>query len=407
MTPASAVRPTAADLRALLAPHQPPCVSLYGPTHRSYPESSQEDPVRYRNLLHRAEESLRERYPARLVRPMVEKLERFAADTDFWIQAVSGLAVFGSADDLKVFRLRQPVPELLSVADRFQIKPLIRSVQRDGRYQVLALTLTEAKLYECTRETLDPVNLAGEPITIAEALGPELTEPYSKVTRSGYGGGGAGGKTPMHHGQGGRRDERPIDCERFFRIIDREILERASKVSRLPLVLAALPQHQTHFRTLSHNPYLVATGIALNPGALTPGEMRDAAWRAIEPYFEQRLSVLLDAYGEAHGHGRGSDRLEEIAVALAQSRVGTLLLEADRRVAGSADATRGAVTYTSASASDGHAGQTAATAADLEAGSSDVLDDLAEAAMRTGAEVIVLEAARMPSKTGAAAVFRY
>jgi hypothetical protein len=395
MTTAPAMRPTTADLRALLAPHEPPCISLYEPTHRSYPASSQEDPVRYRNLLQRAEESLRERYPSRVVRPVLEKLEQFASDTDFWIQAVSGLAVFGSTDDLKVFKLQQPVPELLSVADRFQIKPLIRSIQSDGRYQVLALTLTEAKLYEGTRDTLDPVELAGAPLTIAEALGPELTEPYSKVTR-GYGG-GAGGNTPMHHGQGGRKDERPIDRERFFRAIDREIMERASKVSRLPLILAALPEHQTHFRTLSHNPFLATAGVELNPGALTPGELRDAAWKAIEPYFEERLSALLDAYGEARGHGRGSDRLEEIAAALAQSRVGTLLVEADRRIPGSVDATHGAISHAQSGQGD---------AADDPA-ISDVLDDLAEAALRTGAEVIVLQADRMPSKTGAAAVFRY
>jgi hypothetical protein len=374
MTPAAATRPTTADLRALLAPHEPPCISLYEPTHRSYPASSQEDPVRYRNLLHRAEESLRERYPSRVLRPVLDKLERFAADTDFWIQAVSGLAVFGSADDLKVFKLQQPVPELLSVADRFQIKPLLRTLQRDGRYQVLALTLAEAKLYEGTRDALDPVSLAGAPTTIAAALGPELTEPYSKVTR-GYGG-GRGGNASLHRGQGGRKDERPIDRERFFRAIDREIMERASKVSRLPLVLAALPEHQTHFRTLSHNPFLTATGIAVNPASLTPGELRDAAWKAIEPHFEDRQSTLLDTYGEARGHGRASDRLDEIAAGLAQSRVGTLLLEADRRIP--------------------------ASAAD-----SDALDDMAEAALGTGAEVVVLPAARMPTKTGAAAVFRY
>lgn len=397
MTSASARRPTTADLRALLGPHQPPCISLYEPTHRSYPESSQEDPVRYRNLLQRAEASLRKRYPARLVRPVVEKLERFATDTDFWIQAVSGLAVFGSADDLKVFKLQQPVPELVSVADRFQIKPLIRSIQRDGRYQLLALTLAEARLYEGTRDTLDPVDLAGAPTTIAEALGPQRTEPYMKVTR-GYGG-GAGSKAPMHHGQGGRKDERPLDRERFFRIIDREILERASKVARVPLVLAALPEHQTHFRALSHNPYLAATGIGLNPGALTLGELRDAAWRAIEPYFEQRASALLEAYREARGHGRGSDRLEEIAAALAQGRVGTLLVEADRRIPGSVDAAQGTVAYADDAQSE--------AAADPDPAASDVLDDLAEATLRTGGEVIVLPGGLIPATTGAAAVFRY
>jgi hypothetical protein len=395
MTPASAMRPTAADLRALLAPHHPPCISLYEPTHRSYPQSSQEDPVRYRNLLHRAQDALRERYPARIVRPVLEKLERFGMDTDFWIHAAAGLAVFGSADELKVFKLQQPVPELLSVADRFQIKPLIRSVQRDGRYQLLALTLTDAKLYEGTRDALEPVDLEGAPMTIAEALGTELTEPYMKVSRGGRSRGA--GPAAVHRAQGDRKDERPVDRERFFRVIDREVLERASKISRLPLILAALPEHQTHFRTLSHNPFLAATGVATNPASLTPGELRDAAWRAIEPYFEQRLSALLDAYGEAQGHGRGSELLGEIAAALAQSRVGTLLVEADRRIPGNLDAATGTIEYASDARSDAVA----------DPGISDVLDDLAEATLRTGGEVIVLPTERMPSNTGAAAVFRY
>lgn len=108
---------------------------------------------------------------------------------------------------------------------------------------------------------------------------------------------------------------------------------------------AALPEHQPQFRALSHNPFLIATGIAFNPGALTPGELRDAAWPAIEPHFERRLSALVDAYGEARGHGRGSGRLEEVAAAVAQNRVGTLLVEADRQVQGSIDAAQGAVAY--------------------------------------------------------------
>jgi len=64
--------------------------------------------------------------------------------------------------------------------------------------------------------------------------------------------------------------------------------------------------------------------------------------------------------------------------------VGTLLLDADQRIPGGADA-----------------------AGEANPEGSDVLDDLAEAALRTGAEVIVLPADRMPSKPGAAAVFRY
>lgn len=100
-------------------------------------------------------------------------------------------------------------------------------------------------------------------------------------------------------------------------------------------------------------------------------------WLRTSPlHLEDRPSALLAAYGDARDHGRASDRLDEIAAALAQSRVGTLLLEADRRIPGSA-------------------------------ADSDVLDDLAEAAPGAGAEVIVLPADRMPAKTGAAALFRH
>ncbi|HTX05658.1 MAG TPA: hypothetical protein VMD06_07515 [Steroidobacteraceae bacterium] len=383
MTAEVAARPTTLDLRALLAPHEPPCISLYEPTHRSHPKSAQEDPLRYRSMLHRAEESLRERYPARLIRPLLEKLEPFAADPDFWIGAAAGVAVFGSADDLKVFKLKQPVPELLAVADRFQIKPLIRAVQRHGRYQLLALTLGEGRLYEGTRHTLDPVDLAAAPLTIAAALGPELTGPHT---------------APMDHSHGEPKDERPLDRDRFFRIIDREILERGSRLSGLPLVLAALPEHQAHFRRLSHNPFLAATGVAADPGALSPEELREAAWRAVAPCFEERLRALIGAYGEARGHGRASDRLEEIAAALAEGRVGSLLLEANRRIPGRIDAAAGTVLpYLHEPQGHGAA----------NAGAADVLDELAEAALRAGVEVIVLEAHRMPSRSGAAAVFRH
>ena len=74
-----------------------------------------------------------------------------------------------------------------------------------------------------------------------------------------------------------------MDRERFFRVIDREILQRASRVSGLPLVLASLPEHQSRFRALSHNPFLLVTGLAVNPGALSPGELRQAYRRSDQP----------------------------------------------------------------------------------------------------------------------------
>src|SRR6185312_11772059 len=49
----------------LLTSHDPPCLSLYQPTHRHYPDNSQ-DPIRYRNLIKSMEESLQQKYTNRI-----------------------------------------------------------------------------------------------------------------------------------------------------------------------------------------------------------------------------------------------------------------------------------------------------------------------------------------------------
>jgi hypothetical protein len=51
---------TTDTLRELIKAHEPPCISLYQPTHRTSPDN-QQDPIRYKNLVREAERSLRER----------------------------------------------------------------------------------------------------------------------------------------------------------------------------------------------------------------------------------------------------------------------------------------------------------------------------------------------------------
>ncbi|NLG74831.1 MAG: hypothetical protein GX535_01195, partial [Xanthomonadaceae bacterium] len=40
---------------------QPPCLSLYQPTHRSFPDNRQ-DSIRFKNLVRQLQQSLAERY---------------------------------------------------------------------------------------------------------------------------------------------------------------------------------------------------------------------------------------------------------------------------------------------------------------------------------------------------------
>lgn len=365
--------------------HEPPCLSLYQPTHRSFPDNRQ-DPIRFKNLVRRLEQSLAEHYPKEHSQALLEPLHRLGEDEEFWNHARDGLAVLRAQDVLKVYRLQRGVPELAIVADSFHLKPLARILQTVDRYQVLAADRQKVRLFEGNRDVLDEEELAPEvPRTLTDALGEELTEPYlSGSTRRG----GAG--SMIFHGHGSKKDETDADAERFFRVIDQAIWEHHSRPSDLPLVLAALPEHQALFRRISRNPLLASTGVDVNPDALSLEELRKRAWAVVEPEHRQRAQSAVDRYVAAAANGMGTDELSSIARASVEGRIDTLLIAADHHVPGHID-------------EDG-----SIAIGDSEASHyDDIFDDLAERVGRRDGKAIVLPSQFMPSTSGAAAIYRY
>jgi hypothetical protein len=174
----------------LVSSHEPPCLSLYQPTHRRHPDN-QQDPIRFRNLVKELKTSLRQKHPAAETRLLLEPFGALADDYDFRSHTLDGLAVPGGLGLFHVFRLQRPVVELAVVADSFHNKPLRRFLQSVDRYQVLGLSFQKIRFFDGNRDGLDEVALAeGVPRPITEVLGDELTEPH--LTVASYGGvGGA------------------------------------------------------------------------------------------------------------------------------------------------------------------------------------------------------------------------
>jgi hypothetical protein len=195
----------------------------------------------------------------------------------------------------------------------------------------------------------------------------------------------------MHHGHGGKAGDADIDADRFFRAVDRAVLEHYSRPSGLPLILAALPEHHHLFHQVSQNPLLVDEGIRVNPDSVTTDELRALAWQAVEPGYQARLATLRREFQQARSQSHGSDDLKQVAEASTSGRVETLLIEADRQIAGRLDGATGRVEP--ANLSDPHI--------------DDLLDDLGELVAKKGGTVLVIPAERMPSRTGLAAIYRY
>lgn len=366
-----------------------PCLSLYQPTHRRHPDN-QQDPIRFGNLVKELEESLLQQLPKEEIQPLLEPFLALADDRDFWNHTLDGLAVLGAKGIFRVYKLQRPVAELVVVADSFHTKPLMRILQSADRYHVLGLNRKEIKLFEGNRDTLDEIPLHPDvPRTLTDALGEELTDPH--LTVASYGGVG-GSQAPMHHGHGGKKDEVDIDAERFFRAVDRGILERHSRPSGLPLILAALPEHHHRFHEVSHNPFLIPESIDIHPDALSSiDELGQRAWPLMEPRYLARLAALVEEFGNAKSQGIGDDDLAEVARATVGGRVATLLIEARREIPGRINAETG----------DIESDDLAHPEVD------DVLDDLGMLALKLGGQVVIVPTERMPTKTGIAAIYRY
>ena len=100
---------------------------------------------------------------------------------------------------------------------------------------------------------------------------------------------------------------------------------------------------------------------------------------------------MLDTIHAAAARNAGSLDLADIARAAQQGRVATLLIDADRHVAGQLDPATGAISLAPAP----------------NPAIADLLDDVGEVVLRAGGEVVVVPSARMPSDSGVAAAYRY
>jgi hypothetical protein len=342
-------------LKGLGALTQAPCLSLYQPTHRSQPDNAQ-DRIEFRRGVEALSQALMADAGVHDTQRLLDPFHHLADDADFWDHTLDGLAVFASALGFRAFVLPNRVSAQTTVGSAFHTAPLRRLLQSVDRYQVLCLSRDQARLFEGNRDALEEL-----------VLGPEVPANADQVRTF----------------EGGALDE-----DRYFRALDLALLKHHSRPSGLPLILAALPEHQDRFRRLSQNKRLLPVGLDVHPGAMNIRALSIMAWHVVEPQHNARQQVWIDAFVVARAQGRGSDDVRKTALAAAQGRVGLLLIESGRSLNGQFDRR------------NGHA------VSNHNLVSTDVLDDIAELVESQGGAVRVIPAAHMPTRSGLAAAMR-
>lgn len=365
-------------------------VSVFMPTHRAGAEI-QQDSIRLKNLLGKAEERLLAaglRTPE--VRTLLEPASRLIGDRLFWQRQSDGLAIFAAPEMARTYRLPLALEELVVVADRFHIKPLLPLLSGDGQFYLLALSQAEVRLLQGSRYSVRQVELEDTPASMAEALRFDDPERRLQFHTSSGPSGGEGNRQAMFYGHGAPSEDEKGAILRYFQQVDAG-LQHLLAGEQSPLVLAGVEYLLPIYREANSYRFLVERGVVGNPDDLSAEELHQRAWEIVQPRFDKERKEAASRFRQAAGTDRASDELVKIVPAAHYGRVETLFVALDRQQWGAFDPATNEV----------HLHQ------DPEAGDSDLLDMAAVQTLLNGGTVYAVQREQMPAETFLAALLRY
>jgi len=380
------------ELEQLMCKKGNQCVSIYMPTHRTG-KDAQQDPIRLKNLLGKAEKDLSDRGMGRRdVQTMLEPASVLLQDFDFWQHQSDGLAIFLSSNGIRRYRLPLNLEEFVTVMDRFYIKPLLPLFTGDGQFYILALSQNEVRLLLVTRYSVSQIDIGQVGGSLAEAI-PSTNHQMSLQLHSfGSTGGMSGAGEATFHGQGGGSDKSvKIELLRYFRLVSDGLTEFLG--GRVPLVLAGVEYLLPIYKEANTYPNLIDTVITGNPDLLSADELHKSAWDIVSPRFQTAREEAVAHYRQLAGQASGqvADTLKKIVPAASDGRIETLFVAAGVQQLGVFNPTINEIKIHKLPVS----------------GAEHLLDLAAVQTYLKGGIVYVVDPEKVPGGTIAAAVLRY
>ncbi|MEG1167676.1 MAG: hypothetical protein RSD93_06415 [Gordonibacter sp.] len=370
-----------------------PAASVYLPLHGG-DDGFYHDRILLGNLVAEAKKQLTAAFGKRSFASLAETLEYIVANPAEIVgdKGVRGLGVLATNEQACVYRLPFPVEPRVQVGETFFLKPLLRDFQYGSRYVLLGLS---ADRFSFIRGSFTSLDRAVLPVGTDDQFSELYPLEYDGRPALDYT--TLEGHMSPYHNYRSRDDVRKEESEKFFRYVGETVSKHLMPACEVPVVLVALPEHQALFRRVADIGCLLDEGIEQNVDELSTAELLADAAAVIGRAREARASSLIKDYANRRAHGGSTDDAAEIGMALVERKVRALFVEEGRELPGTFDEATGKVSHETKT-DHGERGDLAG---------SDLADALAQAALHQGGDVYVLAASDMPTKSGAAALFRY
>lgn len=249
------------------------CVTIIMNTHRTKPEN-EKDSIQLKNLVSKAEERLYEEFDKRDVWPIMEQLNQVIdkIERNYHLES---LVVCANADFADYTRLAVEVEDRVVVDDNFATRDLIRSLQQNNAYYVLALNKHKVRLIEAFNDKL--LKEWGKPFPLDNYLYTTDTEKLS-------------------HG-----DHQDRLTEEFFNRSDKELWEN-TKEHRLPVIVAADSRNHEHYMKVCDHPDGILGHIRQFPEDTPAYDIVQDAWQEVHSIYnkknEERMAELRQAVSQ-------------------------------------------------------------------------------------------------------------
>ena len=238
-----------------------------------------------------------------------------------WEQPRDGLALFLGSGGLRRFHVPLRLPELVTVGDRFVVRPLLPLLTAGGRFYVMALSQDEIRLFEGTRFSLDELALDGLPLAMWLTMPRRRPQVHAFLADRGE----TGGRTVFH----GSDHARPkMLVLQHFQRVDQALREVLSG-GRAPLVLAGVRSMQALYHQANTYPELLAASLDGSPRDISTEELHRRAWPLVEPVLRRDEVVAAGAHRALQGTWRTCSEPAEVLNAAQQGRVEALFLSTD------------------------------------------------------------------------------
>jgi len=286
-------------LEKLASERSNPCVTISMNTHRNFSDN-QKDIVEFQKLIKKANDHVVKEFGHFDIKNLLNKIENIQEEIDF-NSLLDSLHILLSDTTTEIVKSSWPTRQnVVSVAENFVIKPLIKDFNRDEDYLIMVLSQSDVRLLHAINDSI-----VGE---ISDKDFPFDKNPHFLTD------------------QDKAIDSKQIDnyIREFFNNIDKVLVKIQNKTD-MNIVVICTESNWSQLMRVADKPSIYFGNVSLNFNNSNNLSLATESWKIVSEIKKEMRVKAIHEMKEAAGHGKVLTDLAEIFLAV-QSGRGDLLI---------------------------------------------------------------------------------